>query len=235
MRLCSLRPDLFEGFIILTSYHHVCFELFVQKTSKYYFFFISAYGAVLTNSHGEKLKVAPLNLLDETCLWDHMWEHIVQTDKHLAGWRFLVNITARDKKKKKKKADTNKASQLCDSMWNEKEKKLFSLCGGGENDVDTRRPDIDPDSGVGQVPTQGPQPALMTIDNNLSLFDFQPNSLLETRRADGGLGGGSLPLDCQPVKWSEKGLITRPALRPPGDRLGSCSQTAGGRSTCFHS
>lgn len=47
--------------------------------------------------------------------------------------------------------------------------------------MDTHRPDIDPDSGVGQVPTQGPQPALMTIDNNLSLFDFQPNSLLETR------------------------------------------------------
>lgn len=31
----------------------------------------------------------------------------------------------------------------------------------------------------GQVLTQGQWPALMTIDNNLSLFDFQPNSLLE--------------------------------------------------------
>lgn len=39
--------------------------------------------------------------------------------------------------------------------------------------------DIDPDSEMGQVLTQGQQPALMTIDNNLSLFDFQPNSLLE--------------------------------------------------------
>lgn len=39
--------------------------------------------------------------------------------------------------------------------------------------------DIDPDSEMGQVLTQGQRPALMTIDNNLSLFDFQPNSLLE--------------------------------------------------------
>lgn len=38
---------------------------------------------------------------------------------------------------------------------------------------------IEPDSRVGQVLTQGQWPALMTIDNNLSLFDFQPNSLLE--------------------------------------------------------
>lgn len=44
-------------------------------------------------------QVAPLNLLEETCLWDRMWEHIVQTDKHLAGWLFLVNITERDKTK----------------------------------------------------------------------------------------------------------------------------------------
>lgn len=38
---------------------------------------------------------------------------------------------------------------------------------------------IEPDSRVGQVLTQGQCPALMTIDNNLSLSDFQPNSLLE--------------------------------------------------------
>lgn len=39
--------------------------------------------------------------------------------------------------------------------------------------------EIDPDSKMGQALTQGQQPALMTIDNNLNLFDFQPNSLLE--------------------------------------------------------
>lgn len=42
-----------------------------------------------------------------------------------------------------------------------------------------RPDDIEPDSRVGQVLTQGQWLTLMTIDNNLSLFDFQPNSLLE--------------------------------------------------------
>lgn len=60
-----------------------------------------------------------------------------------------------------------------------------------KSDVDTRRCDIDPDGGIGQVPTQGQQPALMTIDNNLSLFDFQPNSLLEKR---GGMAAFGLPV-----------------------------------------
>lgn len=74
-----------------------------------------------------------------------------------------------------------------------KTKKNSFRSAGGKNDVDTRQPDIDPDSGVGQVPTQGPQPALMTIDNNLSLFDFQPNSLLETGRVAGGVAAFRLP------------------------------------------
>lgn len=34
-------------------------------------------------------------------------------------------------------------------------------------------------SSVWQILTPGHWPALMTIDNNLSLFDFQPNSLME--------------------------------------------------------
>lgn len=34
---------------------------------------------------------------------------------------------------------------------------------------------------VGQVFTQSQQHTLMSIDNNLSLFDFRPNSLLERR------------------------------------------------------
>lgn len=46
-RLGSLRPDLFKGFIILTCYHHVCSELFVQNI----FFFHKH--VVLTNSHRE--------------------------------------------------------------------------------------------------------------------------------------------------------------------------------------
>lgn len=59
---------------------------------------------------------------------------------------------------------------------------------------------IDPDSKVGQVLTQGQRPALMTIDNNLSLLDFQPNSLLER---------GNHCLKTAGHKWSgrNKGLI----------------------------
>ena len=65
---------------------------------------------------------------------------------------------------------------------------------------------IDPDSKVGQVLTQGQRPALMTIDNNLSLLDFQPNSLLER---------GNHCLKTAGHKWSgrHKGLIKTPSTR----------------------
>lgn len=93
-----------------------------------------------------------------------------------------------------------------------------------KSDVDTRPCDIDPDGGIGQVPTQGQQPALMTIDNNLSLFDFQPNSLLEKRRE-------WLPLDCQWLKWSGKGLITCPGSGLPKNPLENSYRTTARRST----
>lgn len=92
--------------------------------------------------------------------------------------------------------------------WEQKQNGVAIFLRCRKSDVDTRPCDIDPDGGIGQVPTQGQPPALMTIDNNLSLFDFQPNSLLEKR-------GEWLPLDCQWVKWSEKGLITCPGSGPP--------------------
>lgn len=61
-------------------------------------------------------------------------------------------------------------------------RKFFTRSGGNfelqKNRCGHIRPrGIEPVSRVGQVLTQGQWPALMTIDNNLSLFDFQPNSL----------------------------------------------------------
>lgn len=71
-----------------------------------------------------------------------------------------------------------------------------------KTDVDTcvHPHGITPDSRVGQVLTQGQWSALMTIDNNLSLFDFQPNSLLER---------GNHSLKTASNKWSgrNKALI----------------------------
>lgn len=57
---------------------------------------------------------------------------------------------------------------------------------------------IDPDSQVGQVLTQGQWLALMTIDNNLSLFDFQANSLLEK---------GNQCLKTASNKWSKRNKV----------------------------
>lgn len=54
---------------------------------------------------------------------------------------------------------------------------------------------IEPDSRVGQVLTQGQRLTLMTIDNNLSFFDFQPNSLLER---------GNYCLETASNKWSRR-------------------------------
>lgn len=53
-RSFSLRPDLFEGDFFL-FYHHVHFELFVQKPQNHLFpfFFIDVHAGILTSSRVE--------------------------------------------------------------------------------------------------------------------------------------------------------------------------------------
>lgn len=78
---------------------------------------------------------------------------------------------------------------------------------------------IEPDSRVGQVLTQGQWPALMTIDNNLSLFDFQPNSLLER--------GNHYPKTAS-NKWSgkSKGLIKQSGFNLDQNQFENSYQSA---------
>lgn len=107
----------------------------------------------------------------------------------LASRRFFINITQGEiKTRQKQQGFSPPATPGSLTVTETKRRDDFLRCR--KSNVDARPCDIDPDGGIGQVPTQGQQPALMTIDNNLSLFDFQPNSLLEKR-------GEWLPLDCQ--------------------------------------